>query len=55
MTAKQTQSLQNGSAKVGVGRGREGKAEVCTGDQVACTGCGRGILFEVCVPFLSQW
>lgn len=29
MTVKKNQTLQNGSAKVGAGRGREGRAEGC--------------------------
>ena len=37
MTAKKNQTLQNGSAKVGAGRGREERAEVCQGHQVAHT------------------
>lgn len=37
MAAKKNQTLQNGSAKVGAGRGRERRAEVCRGRQVART------------------
>lgn len=29
MTVKKNQTLQNGSAKVGAGRGRRGRAERC--------------------------
>lgn len=35
MTVKKTQALQDGSAKVGAGKGREKRAEVCQGGLVS--------------------
>lgn len=39
MTVKKTQAAQDGSAKVGAGKGREKRAEMCQGIQVVCIDC----------------
>lgn len=39
MTVKKTQALQDGSGKVGAGKGREKRAEMCQGGQVVCADC----------------
>lgn len=39
MTVKKTQALQDGSAKVGTGKGKKKKAEMCQGGQVVCADC----------------
>lgn len=59
MTAKKNQSLQNGSAKVGVGRGRPGGQRCAKGCQVAHTGSAGSIRVATeavpCVPLLSLY